>query len=326
MKDRFEREIRYLRISVTDKCNNRCRYCMPEEGVCDLGHEGILSFEGIQRIVRTAADLGIRKYRLTGGEPLVRKGIVSLVDRLARIPGVEELAMTTNGILLSRYAAPLKRAGLNRVNISLDSLREDRYREITRGGRLDHVLEGIAAAEAAGLAPVKLNAVIMKGFNEDEIPDFAALTMEKPYEVRFIELMPIGEGMEGMDYGYLPAEEMKKYLPDLIPAESGNGRNAASRGVAEVHRLPEARGTVGFISPISSHFCGTCDKIRMTSDGKLKTCLHSEQEIDLRSALKDPGDGSLRQVLEQAVRNKEERHRLAEGAGPIRRNMNRIGG
>ena len=319
MKDHFGRDINYLRISVTDRCNLRCQYCMPEEGINSIGHENILTFENIERIVRTAAKLGIEKYRITGGEPLARKGIVDLIHNLSKIEGVKELAMTTNGILLADKAEALKKAGLHRVNVSLDSLKPTRYIRITRGGHLDEAIAGINAAVKAGLTPIKLNVVVMKGFNDDEIMDFVQLTYQHPYQIRFIELMPIGLATEGNEYGFISNEEVKQKLPMLTPVAEKNG-------VAEVFKYPGAVGTIGFISALSSHFCGECNKIRLTSDGKLKTCLHSNQEIDLDEALKQEDDELLKKVLERSILKKEAKHHLNEGAGPISRDMNKIGG
>lgn len=319
MKDNFGREISYLRISVTDRCNLRCQYCMPEEGIDSIGHENILTFENIERIVRAAAELGIEKYRITGGEPLARKGIVGLIDNLSKIEGVKELAMTTNGTLLADKAEALKKAGLHRVNVSLDTLNPTRYKHITRGGHLDEAIAGINAAMKVGLTPLKLNVVVMKGFNDNEIMDFVQLTYQHPYQIRFIELMPIGLATEGNEYGFISNEEVKKKLPMLTPVAEKNG-------VAEVFKYPGAMGTIGFISALSSHFCGECNKIRLTADGKLKTCLHSNQEIDLNETLKQGEDGLLKEVLQRAILKKEARHHLNEGSKPISRDMNKIGG
>jgi cyclic pyranopterin phosphate synthase len=230
MKDGFGREISYMRISVTDRCNLRCRYCMPEEGVKNIGHENILSFEEIVRIVRAAAELGITKYRITGGEPLARKGIVGLVESLAAIDGVGELAMTTNGTMLAQHAEALKHAGLQRVNISIDSLIHHKYEEITRGGDLDMAFEGINAALKQGLIPLKLNVVAMKGFNDDEILNFVQLTINHPINIRFIELMPVGQVSKDNGYRYISSREIKEKLPALIPL----GRR---EGVAELYRI-----------------------------------------------------------------------------------------
>jgi cyclic pyranopterin phosphate synthase len=295
---------------------------MPAEGVKDIGHGNILGFEDIERVVRAAAGLGFRKFRLTGGEPLIRKGVIGLVERLAAIRGVDELAMTSNGILLSRMAESLKDAGLDRVNISLDTLRSDRYRDMTRGGALADVLAGIRAAEAAGLAPIRLNVVAMRGFNDDEILDFARLTRAHTWDVRFIELMPVGEAAVGVGPAYIAADEFGAALRGYEPV-LGAG---AAAGVARYYRYPGAPGRVGFISPLSSHFCGACNKLRLTADGKLKTCLHSNREIDVKPALRSPEEAPLRALLSEAVRAKEERHWLNEGVAPVRRGMNKIGG
>lgn len=319
MRDVFGREISYMRISVTDRCNLRCRYCMPEEGVKNLGHENILSFEEITRIVRAAAELGITKYRITGGEPLARKGIVSLVESLAAIDGVRELAMTTNGTMLAQHAEALKKAGLQRVNISVDSLVRHKYEEITRGGDLDMAFEGINAALKHGLTPLKLNVVAIKGFNDDEILDFVQLTINHPISIRFIELMPVGRVSKDNGYRYISSREIKEKLPALIPLDRRDG-------VAELYRYPEARGNIGFISPMSDLFCGSCNKIRLTADGKLKPCLHSDEEIDLRGVLDNCGDAPLRDMIRAAVLHKREKHFLNDGAKPVERGMSQIGG
>jgi cyclic pyranopterin phosphate synthase len=295
---------------------------MPEEGVEDIGHESILGFEEIERIVRAAVSLGFRKLRLTGGEPLVRRGIAGLVARLSAIPGVDDLALTSNGTLLPRMAAELKTAGLNRVNISLDTLRADRYRHITRGGVLADAIAGIHAAERAGLCPIRVNVVAIRGFNDDEIPDFAHLTREHPWDVRFIELMPVGERAAGFGLEGVLAREIEMTLHGLVPVA---GKTGAAE-VARYYKYAGAPGRVGIISPLSSHFCGACNKIRLTADGRLKTCLHSNREIDLRPALRAGDEVSLHALLREAVLSKEERHLINEGEAPVRRGMSRIGG
>ncbi|HWQ77426.1 MAG TPA: GTP 3',8-cyclase MoaA [Anaerovoracaceae bacterium] len=319
MKDSFGREISYMRISVTDRCNMRCKYCMPEEGVKNLGHDKILTFEEIARVVTAAAALGITKYRITGGEPLARKGIVSLVESLAAIDGVRELAMTTNGTMLAQHAEALKKAGLQRVNISVDSLKYHKYEDITRGGDLDAAFEGINAALKYGLTPLKLNVVAIKGFNDDEILDFVQLTINHPINIRFIELMPVGRVSKDNDYRYLSVGEIKEKLPCLIPLDK-------REGVAELWRYPEAQGNIGFISPMSNLFCGNCDKIRLTADGKLKPCLHTDEEIDLKDVLKTNDDGLLKKAIRNAVLRKGEKHLLNDGAKPVERGMSQIGG
>lgn len=318
MKDTFEREITYLRISLTDLCNLRCVYCMPPEGVRKQAHDQILSLEEIGEIARAAVELGVKKIRLTGGEPLVRRGVLSLCRELRRIPRLQELTLTTNGLLLPGMAAELKAAGVDRVNVSLDTLDPEKYRRITRGGCLEDALAGIQAARDAGLTPLKLNCVLIGGFNDDEIPALAALTERAPVEVRFIELMPIGDTAGFGPDAYLPCEAVLERLPRLEPA-------AGERtGVAERFRLPGAAGTVGLIRPLSRCFCAQCDRIRLTADGYLKPCLHSREEISVRG-LHGP---DLRRRLEQAIRHKPEQHGQlsASARSESARGMNRIGG
>lgn len=318
MKDTFEREITYLRISLTDLCNLRCVYCMPPEGVRKQAHDQILSLEEIGEIARAAVELGVKKIRLTGGEPLVRRGVLSLCRELRRIPRLQELTLTTNGLLLPGMAAELKAAGVDRVNVSLDTLDPEKYRRITRGGCLEDALAGIQAARDAGLTPLKLNCVLIGGFNDDEITALAALTERAPVEVRFIELMPIGDTAGFGPDAYLPCEAVLERLPRLEPA-------AGERtGVAERFRLPGAAGTVGLIRPLSRCFCAQCDRIRLTADGYLKPCLHSREEISVRG-LHGP---DLRRRLEQAIRHKPEQHGQlsASARSESARGMNRIGG
>lgn len=315
MRDRFGREIDYLRISVTDLCNLRCAYCMPPEGVRKREHRDILSLEEIAETAQEAAALGVRKIRLTGGEPLVRRGLPALCRALRAIDGVEDLTLTTNGLLLPGMAAELKAAGVDRVNISLDTLDPEKYRTMTRGGRLEDALAGIRAAWEAGLTPLKLNAVLIGGFNDQEIPALAALTREAPVEVRFIELMPM-TGAFGPE-AYLPCAAVLERLRDLEPAE-GDG------GVARRYRLPGAAGTVGLISPLSCDFCGGCNRLRLTADGFLKPCLHSGKELSVRGLHGE----ALRGRIREAVLEKPARHGpLSAGErSPAGRPMNRIGG
>ena len=312
MIDQYGRTIDYLRLSVTDLCNYRCQYCMPADGVEKGPHGAVLSVEEYGEIARAAVKLGIRKIRLTGGEPLVRRGILDICRTLRAIPELKELCLTTNGSLLPELAKPLQEAGVDRLNISLDTLRPPRYAEITRGGRLEDALAGIRAAGAAGFPDIKLNVVLMKGFNDDEIRDFAALTAERPLEVRFIELMPIGQGTAE---SYLPAQAVLDACPELEPVDVG--------GVAARYRLPGARGLVGLIQPMSHRFCAACDRIRVTADGRLKPCLHSGQEIPLRGLHGE----DLRAAIRAGAEAKPLRHRLAEtGHSGALRDMNEIGG
>lgn len=314
MRDQFDREITYLRVSITDLCNLRCRYCMPE-GVCQVRHEDILSFEEIMEIVSAAAELGVRKVRITGGEPLVRKNCVDLVRMVSAIPGIEEVDMTTNGVLLSRDAAALKAAGLKRVNISLDSLDPEKYAHITGGGSLQDALSGIKAAFDAGLTPVKINTVLIGGFNDDEIPAFVELTHSYPVELRFIELMPMG-GQFGKA-AYVPGSRVLEMVPALEPIQDDGG-------VAQLYRLPEGKGRVGLISPLSRHFCGTCNRLRLTSEGNLKPCLHSNQEILVRGK----HGKELVDTLKEAILNKPQMHGAldADHLSQAGRAMNTIGG
>ena len=312
MKDNCQREITYLRLSVTDLCNLRCRYCMPAEGVAKKQHSEICSVEELVEMAAAAAGCGVTKVRLTGGEPLVRREIVDICRGVAALPGVREVDMTTNGILLPELARPLREAGLHRLNVSLDTLRPDRYAHMTRLGRLEDTLAGLQAAVDAGFTGTKLNVVLMAGFNDDEIEDFVALTAEYPLEVRFIELMPMGQADAGV---YLPGDTVLERCRSLVPAEPS--------GVARRWRLPGGKGLVGLIEPMSHRFCDSCDRIRITADGRLKPCLHSSQEIILRGLHGE----ELRQAVREGIAAKPERHHMAEeGRSQTARNMNEIGG
>lgn len=312
MRDSCARDITYLRLSVTELCSFRCRYCMPEEGVPKRPHEEICSPEELVEITRQAVRCGVRKVRLTGGEPLVRRGILDICRGISALEGVEELCLTTNGAALPRLAGPLKEAGLNRLNISLDTLRPDRFAYMTRTGRLEDVLQGLKAAAGAGFTGTKMNVVLMKDFNDDEIPDFVDLARRFPLEVRFIELMPIGEGGNAQ---FLPAEAVLEACPDLRPAEGA--------GVARRYRPPGGRGLVGLIESMSHRFCGECDRIRVTADGRLKPCLHSDQEIPLRGLTGE----ALRQAIAAGITAKPQRHHMTEtGHSDAKRNMHQIGG
>lgn len=316
MVDSFGREIRYLRLSVTELCNLRCRYCMPAEGVCNMRQEQMLTQEETVMAVRAAASLGIRKLRLTGGEPLVKPNIVDICRACAAVPGIQELCMTTNGTLLPELAAPLKAAGLQRLNISLDTLDGDKYRAITRGGRLEDALRGIRAALDTGFERVKLNAVLIGGFNEEEIPALADLTRQYPLDLRFIELMPMVDGGFGPE-AFLPASTVLERLPELRPLP-------ADGGVARLYELPAARGSVGLISPVSAHFCAACNRIRITADGKIKPCLHAPEELSLKGL----GEDEMRETLRAAILAKPRWHGELSYAAPSRamRSMNQIGG
>ena len=314
MLDGCGRTIDYLRLSVTDLCNYRCRYCMPPEGVAKRDHGDILSLEELADIARAAVRLGVKKIRLTGGEPLVRRGIVELCRQLRTIPGLQELCLTTNGALLPQLAAPLREAGLDRLNISLDTLRPDRFAEMTRLGHLSDALAGIEAAEAAGFHNLKLDTVLIGGFNDDEINDFINLTREHPWEVRFIELMPMGPCAEWDKACFLSGDTVLQKVPALQQIESC--------GVARRYRLPGAMGTVGLISPVNHDFCAQCRRIRVTADGKLKGCLHSAEELPLRGL----HGKELEDAMRQGILQKPERHHLTERRSDTPRNMNQIGG
>ena len=310
-----------MRISVTDLCNLRCQYCMPEEGIAGKKHhKQILSFEEMTEIVRAAATIGVNKIRITGGEPLVRKGIVSFISSISKIQGIDDIALTTNGLLLKEMGRELKEAGLNRLNISIDTLKPERFKEITRGGDLHKVLDGIQEALSLGLKPIKLNAVVIGGFNEDEIDDLVRLTVEDDIDVRFIELMPIGEASNWAKERFISNEEIKERIGHMLPLEG----DASSP--AKYFRLPKGKGRVGFINPISSHFCGSCNRIRLTSDGKLKPCLHSNEEVDILEVVRN-NPAELKDVLEKAILLKPEKHYLYTNQHEIgHRNMSEIGG
>lgn len=317
MRDGHGRRIEYLRLSVTDRCNLRCRYCMPADGVEKQGHADMLSFEEIEGIARIAVDLGVTKIRLTGGEPLVRRGIVDLCRRLAGLKnrGLRELCMTTNGVRLSEMAADLKAAGLDRLNISLDTLDPEQYRALTRGGSLPVVLAGLSAAEAAGFTGTKINAVLIGGVTEDQIEPLCRLTLERDLAVRFIELMPMGETGSWPRSAFISCETVLRRLPQLVPC--------GTSGVADLYRLPGARGRVGLIRPMSRHFCPACDRLRVTVDGRLKPCLHSAEEFSLRG-LSDP---EIRRVLLDAVHQKPASHHLnTDAVSRTPRRMHEIGG
>ena len=315
LTDNQGRTINYMRISVTDLCNLRCLYCMPEEGVVKKKHSDILRVEEVEQIVRISAEFGINKIRLTGGEPLVRGGILDICRRIKNIPQIGELCLTTNGVLLEEMAGPLADAGVDRVNISLDTLDPAKYRSITRMGDLASVLGGIEAAKKANLTPVKLNVVLIGGFNDGEIEDFVNMTKFEDIEIRFIELMPIGPAAGWDQSFFLPAQTVLDRAPGLVPLLKPDG-------VATLYRLPGAKGSIGLISPISHRFCATCNRVRVTADGKFKGCLHSNEEI----GLKNKTDEELRELIKRGILQKPVSHHLDESPGESLRNMNQIGG
>jgi len=323
--DSFQRPINYLRISVTDRCNLRCVYCMPVDGIREVSHRDILSYEEIHTVVRAASALGINKVRLTGGEPLVRLGISKLVEMLSGIEAIDDISLTTNGTLLGRYAAELKRSGLKRVNISLDTLKPERFKTITRSdASLNDVLEGIEAARSEGLNPVKINVVVMAGINDDEVLDFARKTISEDWHVRFIEFMPTA-GVGNAALRFVPVGEIKKQLESL--GELASCLPHVGNGPARYFRLPNSRGSVGFISPVSEHFCFQCNRLRLTADGKLRCCLLSDEEVDLRQPLRNGATSAeLESLIKQAVAKKPLRHQLAEGRLSLDRPMTQVGG
>jgi len=324
--DRFQRPITYLRVSVTDRCNLRCVYCMPAEGIVLRRHDDILGYEETLRVVHAAVGMGIRYVRLTGGEPLARKGLTRLVAMLRTIPGLEELTMTTNGTLLAAQAEALARAGLDRVNISLDTLRPEHFRSISRLGELKDVLAGIEAAEEAGLGPIKLNVVVVRGLNDDEVDDLARLTLEHSWHIRFIEFMPLGSELLWDEERCVPAFEVRQRIEGVLGPLSSTAV-ASGHGPARTFRLRDGLGTIGFITPWSDHFCSSCNRLRLTADGRLRPCLLSEVEVDVRGPLRTGAqEGELRSLIERAVCLKPAGHHLEELGGPMGRAMAEIGG
>ncbi len=310
LMDPYDRTIDYLRISITDRCNLDCLYCTPFGGRTRLSHAEILSYEEIVRTAKAAVREGISKIRITGGEPLQRRGMVRLCRMIADIDGIESLAVTTNGILLKELAGPLFEAGVRRINVSLDTLKPERFKKITGGDLLYRVLEGIEVSEKVGLSPIKINTVVMRGINDDEIEDLAGLTLEKPYHVRFIELMPTqGHSMENHHSLYVPMGEMIDRVKMI-----GNLQLEAktkSFGPAKLCSFLGAAGKIGFIAPLSRHFCDTCNRLRLTADGKLRTCLFSEKEIDIKGSLRKGGSmKDLALIFKQAIQEKPKRHQL----------------
>lgn len=314
MKDKFNRRINYLRLSVTDRCNLRCIYCMPASGVHKVDHSEILSVEEAIEIVKEAAGCGIDKVRITGGEPLVHKGILQICKGISAIEGIKEICLTTNGVMLAEMAEDLKAAGVDRINISIDTLKEEKYQKITRIGTIGKVLDGISAAEKAGFRKIKINVVLMGGINDDEITDFVELTRNHPWEIRFIELMPMGECASWDKSCFIPIDEVLKRCPDLKPLDTD--------GVAARYKLENALGAVGLISPISHSFCSECNRIRVTADGRLKPCLHSHDEIHLKGLHSD----KLYSAIIEGINSKPMAHTLSEAGSKSQRNMNQIGG
>ena len=311
MVDKYNRHINYLRVSITDRCNLRCIYCMPAEGITCMRHEEILTYEELHRIIRISTELGIRKVRITGGEPLVRRGIVDFIESLQTIKKLEDISMTTNGIMLENFAEQLHAAGMRRINVSLDSLNPEKYRQITRLGDISAVLRGIEKARETGFSPIKINIVAIKGFNDDEILDFARLTFEMPYHIRFIELMPIGVAGNGIDDRFLSNEFIKNRIETLGKLEHIKRNKNGTDGPADVYRLKGGKGAIGFISAISHKFCSTCNRLRLAADGQLRTCLLSDEETDLKGPLRSGCvDSVLKETLIGAIARKPRQHQI----------------
>lgn len=326
MLDKFNREIKYLRISVTELCNLRCRYCMPETGIIKKDRKEILSYEEIVNIVKIAASVGITKIRLTGGEPLVRKDIINLAQSIKNIDGITELCITTNGILLEKYAKDLKSVGVDRINISLDTLDEKKYKYITRLGELKDVLKGIDSALSIGFQKIKINTVLIGGFNDDEIVDLSSLTLKKNLDVRFIELMPMYDSGDFKENSFIDSsvvfEKLKQHFGNDNIIVSNDKKEKGS--VARLYQIKNALGFVGVISAVSDHFCNECNRIRLTSDGKIKPCLHSNEEIPIKNL----SDDEIRQKFITAINHKPKQHGLLSytSRSNSNRNMNEIGG
>jgi cyclic pyranopterin phosphate synthase len=324
--DNYQRPINYLRLSITDRCNLRCRYCMPEEGVEMVGHRDLLTYEEIVRAIEVFAGHGISKVRITGGEPLVRRGVVDLVRAIAQIKGIKDLSLTTNGVRLKEYAGALVEAGLRRINISLDTLKPDRFAYITRRDSFKEVWEGIEEALRQGLSPIKINVVVIKDFNDNEVEAFARLSLTYPLHIRFIEFMPVGDGNEWHGKEAIPSSRIMeeiKAIGELLPLGPYENGGPATR-----YYIKGGKGEIGFISPISSHFCARCNRLRLTPDGKIRTCLFSDEEIDLKAALRNgEGEATLEGILYHALQAKPERHWIGDMRfKKCQRGMHAIGG
>jgi len=330
MIDAHNRDINYLRVSITDRCNLRCTYCMPKEGLSALGHEDVLRYEEILRIVHIAVKMGVTKARITGGEPLVRRGVVDFISRLSELSGLTDISLTTNGVFLESFAYPLFHAGIKRINISLDSLNAEKYSLITRGGELKTVLRGIDAVHQVGFHPIKINTVVINGVNDDEILDFALLSVEKPFQIRFIELMPMGRAGDQYEGKYLSNDIIRERIGKAFSLESLSGKGNNNDGPARIYRISGAPGTIGFISPISNHFCRTCNRLRLTADGHLRACLLSDGEISLREALRRGcSDEELQDLIKSAIARKPMQHDMSLDENHLRKcakEMSSLGG
>ena len=322
MIDQYNRNINYLRVSVTDRCNLRCKYCMPKDGLSQIGHNDILRYEEMLRVIRAGVGLGISKVRITGGEPLVRRGVVDFIARLKSIPGLADISLTTNGVLLEQFAEDLFNAGIRRINVSLDSLNKEKYAAITRGGDLNAVLAGIREADRVGFAPIKINTVAIKGFNDDEILTFAAHTIDKPYQIRFIELMPLGHVGGDHHSNYLSNDVVMGIILQAYPLTAVNGQTNEVDGPARLYRIAGGQGSIGFISPVSRHFCHACNRLRLTADGHLRACLLLDEEVDLKGPLRDGcSDGELEDLMRQAITRKPRGHTMIKEERHLRKCM-----
>jgi cyclic pyranopterin phosphate synthase len=311
MIDQFGRRIEYLRVSVTDKCNLRCVYCMPLHGMPWMHHAELLTYEEIERVVRIMAGMGLRRVRITGGEPLVRRDLPELVRMIAAVPGIDDLSLSTNAVLLAEHAEALRQAGIRRVNVSLDSLRPERVDDIARrAGSFPRIMAGFEAAERVGFDPIKVNVVLMKGVNDDEIEDFAAITRERPWHVRFIELMPTGSNLELSAKQFFSCQEALRRLRAVDRLEPVAG--PLGNGPALYHRFPGAPGAVGVITPMSHTYCDRCNRMRLTADGHLRPCLFGDLQTNLRDPLRAGED--VARLIEQTLSVKPERHNLVQGS------------
>lgn len=330
MQDSFQRKIEYVRISLTDRCNLRCRYCMPEEGIIKNSHEQMLTFEELERVIRLLTKLGIKKVRLTGGEPLVRKGIISFISRLKAIPEIETLAITTNGVLLKNMAQDLLQAGISQVNISLDTLREDRFLQLTRRPMLKQVLEGIDAIEAAGCKDIKINCVPISGINEEDIANLAAFAKNRPIKVRYIQLMPVGCACHS-DFIGLTKNQVMSFIArehgELIPIE--NISSGSVVGPAQYYHIPGFKENIGFIDALNHKFCDRCNRVRITAEGFLKLCLNSKDGADLRTPLRSgASDEEILNILQENINRKPQEHFFDNQDNDMKdcRNMYQVGG
>lgn len=330
MRDTYNRTINYLRVSITDRCNLRCTYCMPKEGVSLLGHNDILKYEEILRIIRVAVNMGICKIRITGGEPLVRRGVVDFMSSLSSLEGLRDISLTTNGTLLESFAVKLYEAGVKRINISLDTLDPEKYAYITRGGDLNAVLAGIDAVRRTGFAPIKINTVAIRGFNDDEILTFAKLSLHKPYQIRFIELMTIGHAAVKHDDQYLSNILIKEIIERHYRLEPVNGERVSTDGPADIYRIAGGMGEIGFISPLSHKFCHACNRLRLMADGHLRACLLTDEEVDLKEPLRGGcTDADLSDLITAAIAKKPMRHNIYCDEGHRKKcmtDMSSIGG